>query len=62
MDSRHYRQLLHPSTSAVWQTVDNDNNKIRATLSPVSTRSPISTTQCLETGSATLYTEEMDVA
>ena len=26
MDSRHYQQLLPPSTGAVWQEVDNDNN------------------------------------
>ena len=36
MDSRHYQQLLPPSTGAVWQTVDNDNNNpsnVRANVS-----------------------------
>ena len=36
MDSRHYQQLLPPSTGAVWQTVDNDNNNPSGTVTSVS--------------------------
>ena len=36
MDSRHYQALLPPSTGAVWQTVDNDNNNPSNTRTNVS--------------------------
>ena len=36
MDSRHYRQLLPPSSGAVWQKVDNDTNNPSGTRTSVS--------------------------